>query len=335
MAISRAAIAAVRWRASICYFGRTFCGHDHVSGACLQFALDSGDDDSCSINDCGGLCSSALLAWRSVASAQDASDWDAQPHTAARLIAGALSKPPLRRFLRAGVEIKLDPGWKTYWRDPGDSGVPPTFDFSGSDNVKSATVLWPAPERFSDGAGGNSIGYVDHVILPLQVAAARRGEAIVAASQARLCHLRKSLRAGRGQPEARAQRRRRRGRGDREGGNSRAAARAARPNAGPSDGLAILAVHREPGGAHDASSSMLPRPAGAPVDLFVEGPTPDWSLPQPEPTGGDGATRQFTFDLDGLPPDAQAIGATLTFTAVSARRRHRGSGPSRLIRAGR
>src|ERR1700727_970436 len=95
------------------------------------------------------------------AQAQDASDWDMQAHTAARLIAGSMIKTSDAPFLRAGVEIKLDPGWKTYWRDPGDSGVPPTLDFSGSDNVKSVTVLWPAPELFPDGAGGKSIGYVD------------------------------------------------------------------------------------------------------------------------------------------------------------------------------
>ena len=110
------------------------------------------------------------LAGMPMAWAQDASGWDTQAHTAVRLIAGAMIKTPEAAFLRAGIEIKLDPGWKTYWRDPGDSGVPPTFDFADSDNVKSVTVLWPAPERFSDGAGGDLIGYVDHVILPLQVA---------------------------------------------------------------------------------------------------------------------------------------------------------------------
>src|SRR5271163_3658962 len=104
------------------------------------------------------------------AHAQDTSDWDTQPHTAARLIPGSPVKTAGAAFLRAGVEIRLDPGWKTYWRDPGDSGVPPTLDFSGSENVKSVTVLWPAPERFPDGAGGNSIGYLDHVILPLRIA---------------------------------------------------------------------------------------------------------------------------------------------------------------------
>src|SRR5262249_7455419 len=63
------------------------------------------------------------------ASAQDASNWDGQAHSAARLIAGAMSKNHEFAFLRAGIEIKLDPGWQTYWRDPGDSGAPPTFDF--------------------------------------------------------------------------------------------------------------------------------------------------------------------------------------------------------------
>src|ERR1700691_4247582 len=111
----------------------------------------------------------ACLLGPTLARAQDASAWDKQRNSEARLIAGTAVKTADATYLRAGLELRLDPGWKTYWRDPGDSGVPPTFDFSGSDNVKSVAVLWPAPERFSDGAGGHSIGYVDHVILPLQV----------------------------------------------------------------------------------------------------------------------------------------------------------------------
>jgi DsbC/DsbD-like thiol-disulfide interchange protein len=81
-----------------------------------------------------------------------ASAWDADVHAEARLIAGSMIKTADAAYLRAGVEIKLDPGWKTYWRDPGDSGVPPTLDFTDSANVKSVTVLWPAPARFPDGA---------------------------------------------------------------------------------------------------------------------------------------------------------------------------------------
>src|SRR5205085_7245804 len=71
-------------------------------------------------------------------------------------------------LLRAGVELKLATGWKTYWRYPGDSGVPPRFDFARSENVKSVTVKWPAPQRFSD-ESGVSIGYKDQVVFPLEV----------------------------------------------------------------------------------------------------------------------------------------------------------------------
>ena len=251
--------------------------------------------------------------------AQDASDWDGQAHTAARLIAGSIIKTADAAFLRAGVEIRLDPGWKTYWRDPGDSGVPPTLDFSGSENVKSVTVEWPAPERFPDGAGGSSIGYLDHVVLPLRVApkdAAKPSSLQLKLGYAicgNLCvpveaNLKLAL-TGDGAKETALER-----------AEIRVPRRVALGNGRGSDGkgLAILAVRREPGDAHEHVVVDVAAPAGAPVDLFVEGPTPEWSLPLPQPTGGHGATRQFTFDLDGLPADAKPAGATLTFTAVSA-----------------
>lgn len=70
--------------------------------------------------------------------------------------------------LRAGVDIRLAPGWKTYWRVPGDSGVPPTFDWSGSSNLAAAEVRWPAPVRFED-AFGHNIGYKRRVVFPVTV----------------------------------------------------------------------------------------------------------------------------------------------------------------------
>ncbi len=258
------------------------------------------------------------LACAASARAQDASDWDTQGHTAARLIAGAAIKTADPSFVRAGVEIKLDPGWKTYWRDPGDSGVPPTLDFSGSENVKSVTVEWPAPERFPDGAGGNSIGYVDHLILPLRVVPAD------AAKQAAL-HLKLgyAVCSNLCVPFEAKLALSLNGDGAEERALEKAEIRVPRRVAlgvknGADKRLAILAVHREPGDAHERIVVDVAAPAGAAVDLFVEGPTPDWSLPLPEQVGGNGARRQFSFDLDGLPPDAHVEGATLTFTAVSA-----------------
>src|ERR687891_1737067 len=88
--------------------------------------------------------------------AADVSPWDEGLQSAARLIAARAAGTGGGLLYRSGVEIRLNPGWKTYWRYPGDSGAPPTFDFSKSENVKSATVLFPAPLRFADGAGGYS-----------------------------------------------------------------------------------------------------------------------------------------------------------------------------------
>ena len=54
----------------------------------------------------------------------------------------------------AGVEIIMQPGWHTYWRYPGASGIPPRFDLSASQNIKTQTPVFPAPYFFDDGAGG-------------------------------------------------------------------------------------------------------------------------------------------------------------------------------------
>jgi DsbC/DsbD-like thiol-disulfide interchange protein len=70
----------------------------------------------------------------------------------------------------AAIELQLAPKWKTYWRSPGDAGIPPTFDWSGSQNVQSVRVLWPSPTVFHTN-GMQTIGYHDAVILPVEVVA--------------------------------------------------------------------------------------------------------------------------------------------------------------------
>ncbi|MEX1084018.1 MAG: protein-disulfide reductase DsbD domain-containing protein, partial [Xanthobacteraceae bacterium] len=101
----------------------------------------------------------------------EVSPWAADLRSAMRLIAGSNLPDRKPAPLRAGIELRLDPGWKTYWRYAGDSGLPPKFDFAGSENVQSVTVLWPAPRRFPDGAGGYSIGYMGGVIFPVHIVA--------------------------------------------------------------------------------------------------------------------------------------------------------------------
>lgn len=68
----------------------------------------------------------------------------------------------------AAVELQLAPGWKTYWRSPGDAGIPPSFDWSASQNVKAVRIHWPAPRVF-DLNGMQSIGYHDRLLLPVEV----------------------------------------------------------------------------------------------------------------------------------------------------------------------
>jgi DsbC/DsbD-like thiol-disulfide interchange protein len=70
----------------------------------------------------------------------------------------------------AAFSVTLAPGWKTYWRSPGDAGIPPLFDWSASENLASVRYHWPTPEVFRT-AGYLSIGYHDGMMLPVEVTA--------------------------------------------------------------------------------------------------------------------------------------------------------------------
>ncbi len=248
--------------------------------------------------------------------AADASAWDNDLRSAARLIAAGARTEAGGRVLRAGVEVKLNPGWKTYWRYPGDSGVPPTFDFSKSDNVKQVTVLWPAPERFVDG-GGTSIGYKGDVIFPLRVVPQDAGKPVTLRMKFDYGVCEKLCVPAKAQSELRLT-----GGG---GAQDRAldAAEARVPKAGhvgDRGPLSIRAVRRDVGGSKPRIVVDVAAPAGAALDLFAEGPAADWALPLPEPVPGAAAgLRRFAFELDGLPPGAKPDGATLRFTAVAGR----------------
>lgn len=107
-----------------------------------------------------------LLALPAGAS-ESVSPWAREGSAALRLVdAGPASSAPGERL--AAIAIALDPGWKTYWRQPGASGVPPRFDFSGSTNLAEARVAFPAPERADDGDGVTNV-YHGQVIFPVTV----------------------------------------------------------------------------------------------------------------------------------------------------------------------
>ncbi len=77
----------------------------------------------------------------------------------------------------AALRIRLDDGWKTYWRAPGETGIPPAFDWSGSKNVAGVQMLWPVPVAF-DTAGARTLGYKRELILPIAITPRRDGRKI-------------------------------------------------------------------------------------------------------------------------------------------------------------
>jgi DsbC/DsbD-like thiol-disulfide interchange protein len=96
-----------------------------------------------------------------------AGDWVAEAKSGARIVDGGL----LDGARYALVQIRLDGAAVTYWRDPGDAGSPPTFDFGGSENLGDVAVLYPQPKRI-DEDGSIAFGYQHEVAFPIRVAAA-------------------------------------------------------------------------------------------------------------------------------------------------------------------
>ncbi|WP_237683995.1 protein-disulfide reductase DsbD domain-containing protein [Pseudaminobacter soli (ex Zhang et al. 2022)] len=92
------------------------------------------------------------------------SDWVMMQGGRVRLVTAG--EPDGSGTLRGVLHIELAPGWKTYWRDPGDAGVPPSVDLSASRNISLAGLDFPPPERHRDGEFAWA-GYDRPVALPI------------------------------------------------------------------------------------------------------------------------------------------------------------------------
>ena len=256
-------------------------------------------------------CGIAVVSGGTVCAAGE-SPWSEDVRSAVRLVSGANNNGDAH--LRAGIEIKMQPGWKTYWRYPGDSGVPPHFDFSGSENLKTATVLYPAPHLFTDETG-QSLGYKDRIIFPLVISPQQPGKPVRLRLKADYAVCEKLCVPAEGRAELTLTP------GDSSQESALAAAEARVPKQVTAAQLG-LTVRRTNDGAKPLVAVDLGAPAGNPIDLFVEGPTPQWALPIPKRSQTAPAGRaQFSFELDGLPPGVDPKGQVdLTFTVVTGER---------------
>ena len=97
------------------------------------------------------------------------SDWKGDPNILEARLLSAVNGTGDLTTLPLAVEFRLAPGWKIYWRAPGEAGLPPTIDFFGSATPDLlATIRWPVPKRF-DAFGFDNFGYESQVILPLDL----------------------------------------------------------------------------------------------------------------------------------------------------------------------
>src|SRR5215472_7769479 len=245
------------------------------------------------------------------ARAQDASPWQRDGHSAVRLLAGSRSGA----VLLGGIAFQLQPGWKTYWRTPGDSGVPPRFDFTKSENIEAVTVLWPAPAKFDDGAGGVSLGYHDQIVLPLRIVPKSADKPVTLRAEINYAVCEKLCIPVQANAELSF---------NSVASTEDSALFAAldtvpKPaNIGDPNPLTIRDVKRE--GKSKVLVDVV-TPDDRAVNLFVEGPSPDWGLPVPKlvehsPPG----VKRFSFQLEGVPPGVNPDGAALKLTLVGGDR---------------
>jgi DsbC/DsbD-like thiol-disulfide interchange protein len=232
------------------------------------------------------------------------SEWVAADASRLRLLMSA----PENGRIAGGIEVALEPGWHTYWRSPGETGVPPAFDFSGSENVADLELSYPVPERYDDGASV-SLVYRDQVVFPLVVTPLRPGRPVVLRLEAsfgvcsEICI------------------------------PTRAAAELTLPTAPQPDPLASALLARflplvpaspEPGRfdieqvTHDEEALLIDvrLPKSSSFDLFAE-PPEGWYLGQPRFVSRTGDMARYRLSLAGRPRGVEADGQTFRFVAVA------------------
>jgi DsbC/DsbD-like thiol-disulfide interchange protein len=233
------------------------------------------------------------------------SDWAAARQSQVRLL---LARPEADGRIEGGLEVLLEPGWHTYWRNPGETGVPPVFDFSASENVADVELRYPAPERYDDGVSV-SLVYRDEVVFPLTVVPLEAGQPITLRVEARFGVCKDVCIP------------------------TRARAELTLPPVPPSDPLAEARLQRfhsrlpkaaEPGrfdveevpAQDDALLVEVRMPESSYSDLFVDPPS-GWYIGQPEFIGRDEGVSRYRLSLAGRPSGGAPKGLIFRFVAVA------------------
>ena len=243
--------------------------------------------------------------------------WSVSEPASARLVSAVGGTGDLA-VVPAGIEIRLDGDWKTYWRSPGDAGLPPVLDWGVSTNLAGATLLYPAPERVTV-LGIQTFGYKHDVVFPLDIKVAEPGkpldlrlklDILVCAQQCipKSFDLGLSVPAGPATPDAEAQK--------------LAQVRATVPSDSRSTGLSIVSAEEVSDHGQPALEvrARADQPFAAPDIIPEAAPEADFGAPRVTVSTD---RRQAVFDLPlarKLPVGASLTGRALTLTLVDGAR---------------
>jgi DsbC/DsbD-like thiol-disulfide interchange protein len=252
------------------------------------------------------LAAALLLAASAGAALAGASPWSEATGAKLRLIAPG-GPPAADGTLSLGLEIALEPGWKTYWRHPGEAGLPPEIDLTNSQNLASAEIDFPTPRRFVDG-GSTSVGYSGDVVLPIRLTPEDPALPVMVDARVQYGACKELCVPASGTARLMVSLATR---PDAETATRFAAAEAAVP-ATASGAFGITAVEAE---ASDPRalvvSATLPDPTAA-ADLFAEGPGPAFpGLPVRIEPATPPAAAQWRVTLDKHAPATGALRLTL------------------------
>ncbi|MBN8996706.1 MAG: hypothetical protein J0H63_11720 [Rhizobiales bacterium] len=214
--------------------------------------------------------------------------------------------------LLAAVEIELAPGWKTYWRTPGDAGIPPILDFTASKNVGKVEVGFPPPERHDDGYAVTNV-YEGRVVLPLTVAVPdqKAGSELALKLDVGICsdvcvpdHFELALPVAGGASDAGA-------------GAIVEPAMKALPGK-PEPGTFAVDSVKPDGGTPKHAKFVISAtvPDAEKASVFVEGAS-DWYADVPEYEPGEGGKALYRFTFDTLGSKTPLDGGKLRITIVS------------------
>jgi len=261
------------------------------------------------------MLSAGFAPWTGVVAHAAATPWVGDNRVAVRLIT-ATDNLATGSTLDAGLEFRFAKGWHGYWRTPGDAGVAPMVDWSGSENIGRDEIAWPAPSRLVIEDLQNSV-YANHVVLPVKLFLKQAGApvqiqaSIAYAACSDICvpyqaELTLPLPLGAG------------------GISAEAAlidlARTTVPGTPAAAGIEVVGAHvagteSEPMLVVDLSSKEKPfvRP-----DLFVEGAGNGIPAAPAVDLGDHGRTARLTVRLPALPPADRPLTLTLTDEGRSA-----------------